>query len=118
MRKTLAIAVATLAAFALAGCSSSPAEPEPAKTVTAAPSPTEAPEAAAPTADPFTTLVVEMAWGQATEKDKDELCMGIDLFGPEGAADMMRDGTADDQSTEDVDWDLAVELMDQKCEAR
>ena len=62
----------------------------------------------------LTKLSIDATWDSSTETDKDSMCEGILLFGPEWAADQMRDGTGD----ETIDWDYAAQLIEGKCDVR
>lgn len=72
--------------------------------------------------DPFTALVVEMTWLEQDEQHKQDMCDGITLFGPEVAAEFLREGaqSADpdgDVSDSQVDYDLAARMYEEKCVA-
>ncbi|MFF7946997.1 hypothetical protein [Streptomyces griseorubiginosus] len=109
MRLRLTLAT-TFAALALTACTSTD-QPAPAETITVeatTPDPT-------PTLDDdMTQLVVDLSWEQQTEDDKDAMCQGIALYGPDWAAEQMQQGAGDSV----VDWDRAAELVEQKCAER
>jgi hypothetical protein len=99
------------ALLALTACTTTH-QPTATKTVTVKPTPEQP---ATPTFDDdMTQLVVDISWSQQTETDKDAMCFGIELQGPEWAADQMATGAGDDS----VDWDRAAELVQQKCDER
>jgi hypothetical protein len=62
----------------------------------------------------MTALVVDLSWNQQSENDKDAMCFGIELGGPEWAAEQMRAGAGDSS----VDWQRAAELVEAKCATR
>lgn len=105
-RSTLALAlVAALAAVALTACGT---------TGTATPHPAvEAPPATpADTPDPdVTAAVVDLTWSQTDPADRQAMCDGIALLGPDWAAEQLTDGGGD----AGLDWGLAAELIEQKC---
>jgi len=106
--RTTLTALAAAMVLALTGCSTS-SEPVSATTATVTVDPTSA-----TTPDDITDLVVDMTWGQQTEADKDSMCLGIGVYGPEWAAEQMRAGAGD----ESVDWDRSAELVAEKCADR
>lgn len=108
------LAVAAIGALlALAACTTTH-QPTASKTVTI-PAPTPSEATPTPTFDDdMTQLVVDISWSQQTETDKDAMCFGIALQGPEWAAEQMATGAGDDS----VDWDRAAELVQQKCDER
>ncbi|MFE3031551.1 hypothetical protein ACFXKY_07870 [Streptomyces canus] len=110
MNTRLATAL-TLAALALTACTTThtPA-PDATITVTSQPDPVEQPTLT----DDMTQLVVDLSWEQQTEDDKDAMCQGITLYGPDWAAEQMQAGAGDSS----VDWDRAAELVEQKCADR
>jgi hypothetical protein len=70
----------------------------------------------APNRRELTETSINITWDSSTETDKDSMCDGIILFGPEWAADQMRDGAGSDASL--LDWDYAAQLIEGKCDAR
>lgn len=67
------------------------------------------------TADSDTTAaIVDIVWADTTESDRDALCDGIAMFGVDWAAQQLRDGAGDDS----LDWDLAAQLVEVKCDER
>lgn len=111
MNPRLAAAVLTAALLALTACTNSD-QPTAAETVSVEPTPEQP---ATPTFDDdMTQLVVDLSWSQQNEDDKDAMCFGIALQGPEWAAEQMATGAGDDT----VDWDRAAELVQQKCDER
>lgn len=115
LRPTLA-AILTTAALALTACTTTTdPTPDTTVTITSQPDTVEDPATEAPTLDDdMTALVVDLSWQQQTETDKDAMCMGIAVGGPEWAAEQMQAGAGD--ST--VDWDRAAQLVEQKCAER
>ncbi|MEU0207373.1 hypothetical protein [Streptomyces canus] len=106
LRPILATAVALIA---LTACSSTD-QPTAVETVTVRP----APEPTPTLDDDMTALVVDLSWSQQTEDDKDAMCLGVGLYGPEWAAEQMATGAGDDS----IDWQRAAELVEQKCAER
>lgn len=104
LRQTLAT---TIALLALTACTSSET-PTATKTITV-----EAPEPT-PASDDMTTLIVDITWQQQTEDDKDAMCLGIGVYGPEWAAEQMAADAGDDS----IDWQRAAELVAEKCADR
>jgi hypothetical protein len=76
--------------------------------------PTEDPTSDAALGDDFTRIIVDTVWEDMTQEDQDSMCLGIEVFGVEWAADEMR-GSGDDP---DIDWDLAAEIIEEKCDER
>lgn len=110
--------LAVLCAISTA-CSADGDRPEPAVTVTETadmvPSdPTSPWEDDKVPADPFTALVVQLVWQEQTEDDKQGLCEGLEFFGPEIVAGFLRESEPG-QDTSDVDEDLAVEMLGDRC---
>ncbi|MFF7949113.1 hypothetical protein [Streptomyces griseorubiginosus] len=104
------ITALAITALALTACTSTD-QPAPAETITIqAPTPDPTPTLD----DDMTQLVVDLSWEQQTEDDKDAMCQGIALYGPDWAAEQMQQGAGDSV----VDWDRAAELVEQKCAAR
>ncbi|MGW7617361.1 hypothetical protein ACWGLG_16145 [Streptomyces antimycoticus] len=67
------------------------------------------------TADSDTTAaIVDIVWAGTSETERDSLCDGIALFGVDWAAQQLRDGAGDDS----LDWDLAAQLVEVKCDER
>lgn len=112
MRLRLILPLAA-AVFGLTACSTS-TDPKPEATPAAAITTTAPEPTPADTSDDMTQLVVDLSWAQQTEDDKDAMCLGIALGGPEWAAEQMRTGAGD----ESVDWDRAAELITDKCANR
>ena len=108
LRLTLTAAIALLA---LTACSSND-QPAATQTVTVRPTPEPTPTLSLD--DDMTALVVDISWGQQSEDDKDAMCLGIGVYGPEWAAEQMAAGAGDDS----VDWQRAAELVEQKCADR
>ncbi|WP_020116797.1 hypothetical protein [Streptomyces canus] len=104
------IAALALTACALTACTTSTPEPDPTVTVTSQPDPVEQPTLT----DDMTELVVDLSWEQQTKDDKDAMCLGIAVGGPEWAAEQMQQGAGDSS----VDWNRAAELVEQKCAER
>lgn len=103
--------VTAVALLALTACSSND-QPAAVETATVQPAPEPTPT---PTFDDdMTALVVDLSWSQQTEDDKDAMCLGVGLYGPEWAAEQMAAGAGDDT----VDWPRAAELVEQKCADR
>lgn len=65
-------------------------------------------------ADPFTALVVRLAWQVQEDAEKQGFCEGLEVFGPEVVADFFR-YKAKEHSGESVDEDLAVEMLEDRC---
>jgi hypothetical protein len=105
-------AAAIGALLALTACTTTH-QPTATKTVTIQPTPSE-PTPTPTLDDDMTQLVVDISWSQQTETDKDAMCLGLALQGPEWAAEQMATGAGDDT----VDWDRAAELVQQKCDER
>ncbi len=104
------ITALAIAALALTACTTTD-QPTPAETVTVeAPTPDPTPTLD----DDMTQLVVDLSWEQQTEDDRDAMCLGIAVGGPEWAADQMRQSAGDSV----VDWDQAAVLVEQKCNER
>lgn len=103
------LAAAISGVLVLTGCGSSDSPKMPQATVTVT-------ETAAPASygDKFTELVVGMSWDQQTREDKTALCDGIDLFGPQWAADTLRDNMTSSNGYE-VDYDIAAQIIQDKC---
>jgi len=76
--------------------------------------PTDEPTPETTFGDDFTKLVVDVVWEDMTQEDQDAMCLGIEVFGVEWAADEMRDSGED----QDIDWDLAAEVIEDKCAER
>jgi hypothetical protein len=107
------LAVAAIGALlALTACTTTD-QPTATHTVTIQPTPSE-PTPTPTFDDDMTQLVVDISWSQQTETDKDAMCFGLALQGPEWAAEQMATGAGDDS----VDWDRAAELVQQKCDER
>lgn len=127
MKKTrrgygLAVALAVLCAISTA-CGKTGDLPTPTVTVTEAEATVYDPVPSDPTspweddkvaADPFTALVVLLAWQEQEDAEKQSFCEGLEVFGPKIVADFFRDKAAD-HSGEDVDEDLAVEMLEERC---
>lgn len=127
MKKTrrgygLAVTLAVVCAISTA-CSEGGGRPDPAVTVTEVETPVYVPEPNDPTspweddkvpADPFTALVVQLSWQEQSDADKRDFCEGLELFGPEIVADFFRE-SATGQDNSDVDEDLAVEMLEDRC---
>ena len=108
MRHRLTLTLAA-AALTLTACTTTAHRPAATETVTVEAAPPE------PTLDDdMTQLVVDLSWEQQTEDDKDAMCLGVGLYGPEWAAEQMAAGAGDDS----VDWQRAAELVAQKCAER
>lgn len=117
LRRTLtAVVLAAAAVFALSACSSTPPAAKPAPSPAASPAPRPA-AAVPPTVDTrkLTEVAVEMTWAGSTEQAKDDMCAGVDMFGTDWAAKQLRDGGGTDS---ELDWDLAAELIADKCALR
>lgn len=68
------------------------------------------------TPDDMTDAIVDLTWNQTSEDDKDAMCFGLALQGPEWAAEQMQAGAGTD--TTGIDWDRAAELVEAKCAQR
>lgn len=69
----------------------------------------------------MTELVTNLAWDEQSESEKDDMCFGIRVLGSEWAADRMRDSQShrpEDDVAWEVDWDLAAEILADKCTER
>lgn len=108
--RTALTVLAAAAALALTGCStgSTPATPRATVTKTETPTPTLSP-------DDITDAAIDAAWAQQTEDDKDAMCLGITLGGPDWAAQQLADGGGNSAG---LDWDRAAELIQAKCADR
>ncbi|MFB7440227.1 hypothetical protein ACFC01_18020 [Streptomyces mirabilis] len=111
-RHALAAILAT-AAFALTACTSTPdtSGDSPATTTITETTP------ATPAPDPedMTQTVVDLSWNQQTEADKNAMCDGIAMFGPDWAAQQMQLGAGPETG---IDWDRAAQLVEKKCAQR
>ena len=120
--RTRLILTTTALLLAVTACNTSSPEHTPASlhtTTTVAPTPTPAADdTTEPTPelspDDITELIVDLTWDQTSQADRKAMCDGITLFGPEWAADQMRDGAGD----ESVDWERAAVLIEAKCADR
>lgn len=79
------------------------------------PEPGELEEAESPPEMDLTKESVEVVWEATTAADKKSMCDGLDLFGPDWAAQQMENGAATDAYL--VDWDRAVDIIGAKCDA-
>lgn len=127
MKKTrrgygLAVVLAVLCAISTA-CGTADDLPTPADTATEVEATVYDPVPSDPTSpweadkvadDPYTALVVLLAWQEQEDAEKQSFCEGLGAFGPEVVADFFRDKAAD-HSGEDVDEDLAVEMLEERC---
>ncbi|MFE9003150.1 hypothetical protein ACFYOY_13555 [Streptomyces sp. NPDC007875] len=67
------------------------------------------------TADSDTTAaIVDIVWADTAESDRDALCDGIAMFGVDWAAQQLAEGAGDDS----LDWDMAAQLVEGKCDER
>jgi hypothetical protein len=109
--KTRRITITLLAAvaFTLTACGHH-TPPATSDTTTVAPT-TPAP---ALTPDDMTDLAIDLTWNQTSEADKDTMCAGIAIGGPEWAAEQMQLGASDSS----LDWDRAAVLVEAKCALR
>ena len=124
---------AVAAAIVIAGCatacgsgglgapSSGPASPSGSvpSTSVEVEEPTASPESLTPTPissdrAELTEGALDDSWSAASEADKDALCEGLRMFGTAWVAQQMRENESD----EDVDWNYAALLIEEKCEAR
>lgn len=108
-RHTIA-AILTATLLGLTACVSPEPTPAAPATATVEPAPTLTPD----DTNDMTQIIVDITWDETSEADRNSMCDGIDLFGPEWAADEMEDGAGD----ESVDWDRAAELVETKCAQR
>lgn len=120
--RTAAVAVVLAVAALTTACSGGPHDAAPSTTAnrTSSPAPVES-EPATPAADPTSTdrsdlteAALGETWSDTSEADKDALCEGLDLFGTAWVARQMRE----DQTDENVDWNYAALLVEEKCNAR
>jgi hypothetical protein len=102
------------AIVSLTGCGGNAAAKEPKTPVT---QPVVTPSEQPPTvSDDVLTVIVDGVWDSTAESERDDLCMGIDLFGLEWTAEQMQTGATDKSII--VDWDKAAQLVAQKCDQR
>lgn len=77
------------------------------------------PGAAAPAADTekreLTRNAFNLTWDGVSETERTNLCDGLLLLGPDRAAEEMGAGAANSQ---DLDWDLMVDLLIAECDNR
>ncbi|MEU3161806.1 hypothetical protein ABZ753_31040 [Streptomyces griseoincarnatus] len=62
-----------------------------------------------------TRQTFDLTWGLASETERDTYCTSLALLGPDRAADEMAQGGG---FSDDLDWDLMVELMQTECDNR
>jgi hypothetical protein len=61
----------------------------------------------------FTSDIVDQTWDQTSASDREDLCLGIELFTRDQVAELMKEGAGEDTIL--VDWDEAAELLAAKC---
>lgn len=95
------------------GSGAAPAStPSPAAQEDASPAPTE--DTASLDRRKLTEVSVLLAWNSSSESEKDSMCAGIIVYGPDWVADQLRIGAGN----ENLDWDYAAELLDDECASR
>lgn len=109
IRKALLAAVtATVTASLLTACGTT--EP-----TTPSPTAIAAPAAASTGKADLTRSAFSLTWAGVSETERTNLCNGLLLLGPDRAAEEM--GIGADHS-QDLDWDLMVDLLIAECDAR
>lgn len=70
------------------------------------------------TNDELTRASMKYTWEQSTEEDKDLLCAGVETFGHDWAEEQLSSGggTLDDGT--ELNWDLAVDILEEECAQR
>lgn len=61
----------------------------------------------------FTQGIVDETWEGTNSSDREDICLGVELFTHDEIAQLMQEGAGDDAAL--VDWDLAAELLSKKC---
>ncbi|MFE5406785.1 hypothetical protein ACFQ9Z_36940 [Streptomyces sp. NPDC056580] len=67
-----------------------------------------------------TATAIENTWNQKTPAERDTMCQSIDQFGTDWAAVSMKAGAekSNPDTADDLDWDEAALIIEQKCENR
>jgi hypothetical protein len=66
----------------------------------------------------LTRLSIGVVWDDMTEAKKDSMCLGVEAFGTDWAAEQMRRGAHDNDNASTMDWEYAAEIVANKCDAR
>ena len=66
----------------------------------------------------ITAAAVEMLWGRADEAQRDLLCDGLDTYGHDWVMEQLVSGGESAGGPDVIDWDLATDLYQAKCDAR
>lgn len=114
--RRLGVLIPVAVLLALAACSGPADRPDTASST--APDPVS-PWESEGDSDPrlFTALVVQLSWGQQDEVTKQATCDMIDIIGADQFADVLReDDSTAYADTSQVDFDLAAQMIEEKCQ--